>query len=72
MKDINLEEMVNAICKHIPHGYIVGLEMENGSAVVYLLTEPYGDYVDLPDAADKTIIEQLNDALLAANGWGRA
>ena len=68
LKDINLEEMVNAICKHIPHGYIVGLEMENGSAVVYL-TDPGGEYVKLPDAADKTITEQLNDALLAANGW---
>ena len=68
LEKINLERMVNIVCGHLPIGCVVTLEMEHGSADVNLI-DTNGDYVNLPDTTDKTIIEQLNDALLVANGW---
>ncbi len=60
-------ETINKICGHLPEGYIISLNLENGSAWVELL-DSNGNYV-LPDTTDKTIIEQLNDALCVANGF---
>jgi hypothetical protein len=44
--------------------------MENGCASVCLIF-PDGDHAILPDADDKTIVEQLSDALDAALVHGR-
>ena len=68
LKEINLERMVDIICGHLPTGWTVALEMEKGSATVNAVDD-FGNFATLPDTADKTIIEQLNDALLVANGW---
>ena len=61
-------ELINKICKHIPKGYVISLHMENGAAWVTLVNANDDD-ITLPDSADMTIIEQLNDALCVANKW---
>ena len=65
-----LEEMVEKICKHIPEGLEISLRMENGCAYVTLGADEVG-LVPLPDTTDKTLQEQLQDALLVANGYYR-
>ncbi len=55
----------NEICRDIPTGYEIRLCMENGAAWVTLHNSD-GDLIELPDAADKTLAEQLNDAVHAA------
>ena len=61
-------ELINKICKQIPPGYEIKLHMENGAAWVTLVNANDDD-ITLPDSADMTIIEQLNDALCVANKW---
>ena len=56
------------VCKHLPEGFEIHLCMEHGAAWVKLL-DAHGDSVELPDSADKSIDEQLNDALCVATGW---
>jgi hypothetical protein len=63
-----LEQMAEKICRHIPEGMEICLRMENGDASVTLGCDEVG-FIQLPDSADKTLQEQLNDALLVANGW---
>jgi hypothetical protein len=62
-----LKEIAEKVCKNVPHDYIISLCMENGCAWVEL--EKLGWHISLPDSADKTIVEQLNDALCVANGF---
>lgn len=62
-----LQELVNKISQHMPVGYELSLHIEHGSAWVELHTDHTS--IDLPDSADKTLVEQLNDALRIANGW---
>jgi hypothetical protein len=63
---MKLEEIVERICKELSDLYEISLNMENGSAYV-TLCGPAG-FIDLPDSADKTIVEQLEDALAVADG----
>ena len=65
---MDLFEIVNKICGHLQEHHIISLDMENGYAGVSL-TDTEGNYIELPDSTDKTLIEQLNDALCVANGW---
>jgi hypothetical protein len=68
---ISLDDAVNSVCRHLPDGYEIDLCMENGSAWVTLWrihVEGCG-VIDLPDSDDKSLIQQLNDALCVANGW---
>ena len=67
MKD-SFDDTINRACGHLPHGLILSLHMENGAAWVTLDTAD-GVNLALPDSADCTIYEQLNDALCAANGF---
>ena len=60
-------EIVNKICNQLPEGWLISLEMESGAAWVDLY-EGSG-IVELPDPTDKTIIEQLNDALCMSKGF---
>lgn len=64
-----MQDIVNKICGSLPDGFEMTLCMENGAAWVVLL-DPDGEIVELPDAADTTIIKQLNEALCVANGFG--
>jgi len=63
-----MEDIINKICQQIPAGYVISLNMENGAAWVSLVNTNDDD-IELPDSTDKTIIEQLNDALCVANKW---
>ena len=63
-----LQAIANRVCQHCPSGYVISLCMEDGAAWVQLDKGRAG-FVGLPDAADKTLLEQLNDALCVANGW---
>jgi len=56
------------MCKHTPPGYVIILNFEEGACFVQLGKDGIG-FIDLPDSADKTILEQLNDALCVANGF---
>ncbi|GAF75435.1 unnamed protein product [marine sediment metagenome] len=63
-----MEEIIEKVCQHLPINYTVLLCMENGSAYVEL-RDPLTLPVELPDATDKSLCEQLNDALCVANGF---
>ena len=62
-----LQEIAEKVCKNVPHDFIISLCMENGCARVEL--DKLGRHIPLPDSADKTLVEQLNDALCVANGF---
>jgi hypothetical protein len=61
------EQLVNKVCEHLPDGYELCLFMENGAAWL----EMYNNYtpIELGDPTDKSLVDQLNDALCIANGW---
>jgi len=59
--------MANRVCQHLPDGWELRLCMENGSVWVSLIDED-GDEMELPDSADKSLEQQVNDALCVACG----
>jgi hypothetical protein len=59
-------ETIEKICSHMPPGYILNICIEDGAAWVDLYS-PDGRKERLPDAADKNMVEQVNDALCKAN-----
>jgi hypothetical protein len=61
----DLLAMANKVCGQLPEGWEVQLCMERGAAWV-ALRDTNGDFHPLPDAADKSIEEQINDAIAAA------
>jgi len=63
-----LQDAANKICQHLPKNMVLSLCMENGAAWVELGVDRIGS-VELPDSADKTLINQINDALCVAIGW---
>lgn len=65
---MDIEQLANAACKHLPEGYIASLQMENGAAWVEL-HGPEGEKLNLPDSADKDLVDQFNDAIAVANGF---
>lgn len=60
--------LANAVCKHLPDGWHLNLAMEQGAAYVELYDRD-GNFVDLPDSADKTLEQQVNEAVCMANGF---
>lgn len=58
----------NKVAEHLPLGYTLSLRIERGSAWVELAS-PRESPIPLPDAADKTLVQQVNDALCIARGW---
>jgi hypothetical protein len=64
-----IQTVANKVCGQVPEGWEVQLCMERGAAWV-TLRNPDGDFEPLPDAADKSIEEQINDALAAAGVEG--
>jgi len=63
-----IDDVANRACKNLPDGFEIQLCMENGSAWVSLIDNA-GRLRALPDQADKTITEQLNDALCVSRGF---
>lgn len=66
--EVRDDKIIETICVHLPPGWVIGLYMEAGAAWVSL-SDPVGNIPKLPDSTDKTLTEQLNDALCVANGW---
>lgn len=68
-----LDEIIDNACRCLPDGIQVELCMENGSAWVELwrIDEYGGDELELPDAADKSLQEQIIDAVATAREWER-
>jgi len=66
-----LQGIANSVCQHCPPEYEIRLCMEDGCASVELwyIEASMDSRIDLPDSADKELLEQLNDALCVANGW---
>lgn len=60
--------LANRVCQHLPDGWQLDLCMERGAAWVQL-SNPAGDGVSLPDAGDKSLEQQVNDALCVAREW---
>ena len=73
MDDLPLMTVIDKVAEQVPAGYIISLRIENGSAWVEL------DRVEgprrargiqqLPDPADKSLQDQLMDALCVSQGW---
>ena len=64
---MDINDIINKICKHLPKGYELSLIMKNGSTQI----EMYNGWtkIELGDSADKSLVEQLGDALCIANGF---
>lgn len=60
-----VEELANQICEFIPEGFELSINFEDGCAGVTLSTQT--GWLELPDSADKSLAEQINDALNVAN-----
>lgn len=59
--------VANRVCEQLPEGYQIRVVMENGAAWVELIGVD-DNCVELPDAADKSLDEQINDAVCVACG----
>ena len=62
----SLESIIGDICQQLPECYIINLCMEHGAAWVTLSMKNVG-FIELPDSADKTLVEQLRDAVICAH-----
>ncbi len=62
-----LSDLADDVCLYVPIGYEISLNFESDGICVVLTK--CGHHVELPDSADKSIAEQINDALLVANGF---
>jgi hypothetical protein len=65
---LSVADVVNTVARFIPDGYTLSLHIERGAAWVKLENDE-GDDVPLPDAADKSLYQQINDGLARACGW---
>jgi hypothetical protein len=63
--------VANRVCRDLPEGFELRVCMERGAAWV-MLTNEYGDGIVLPDSADKSIDEQIEDAMQAARAAAMA
>jgi hypothetical protein len=63
-----LTDIANCVSGHLPEGWELSLCIENGSACISL-KDNKGRWPSLPDSSDKTLMEQINDAVCVANGF---
>ena len=63
------QSVANRICEHMPEGWVLSVLFEEGAAWVELRQDRQPENSELPDPADKTMLEQVSDALCVANGW---
>jgi len=64
-RGMKTRDMANRVCGHLPDGWTLCLVMERGAAWV-TLHDSNGCSEPLPDAAGKSLEEQINDAICAA------
>ena len=62
----DLYEAINRACGELPESIGISLELEKGSATIRIYDWSDMCYVETPDAADRTLVEQVGDALEAA------
>ena len=62
-----LQTIANDVCGNIPEEWVISLRMEFGSAWVEASNPDY-EAATLPDSADKSLLEQIGDALCVAKG----
>ena len=65
---LTLQEIANTVAQFLPLGHTLSLRIERGSAWVEV-TDQREVPVPLPDAADKSLYQQINDGLCRACGW---
>lgn len=59
--NMSINELVNLVCEHLPHGFKLDLDMERGAALVRLFDD---DYDELQQGnSDMTVGDQITDAL---------
>ena len=63
-----LQELAEDVCKYVPETYEINIVFLNNDALV-LLSANDGFVLESPEPAGKSLAEQLNDALLVANGY---
>lgn len=61
--------VAHRICEHTPEDCIISVRFESGAAWVELRRDRQPADTPLPDSSDKTLLEQVNEALCVANGW---
>jgi hypothetical protein len=59
---MTIDEAVNIAAGHLPEGWIVAIEVERGAGWV-ALHDGDGEAVDFDTSPDKTLGEQLHDAV---------
>jgi hypothetical protein len=59
---MSLMDTINNVCHELPGSHYLYIGMEYGSAWVECFNNK-GDQVELPDSTDKTLEEELQDAL---------
>ena len=69
-----LQAVANKICKHTPDDFEISLHIDSDNAYVSLwCIKQQNNHVvgviELPDNTDKSLLEQLNDAVCVANGF---
>lgn len=64
---IPVQVVANRVCNQLPGGYELRVVMGYGGAWLELIDGDCND-VALPDAADKSLDEQINDAVCVACG----
>ena len=64
---IPLQDVAEIVCKHLPVGYQIAIIMEKDAAWVDLI-DTYGNTIDI-DGADRSLYEQVNEAICNANGF---
>ena len=60
-----LEHKIEDACRVLPEGFTISICMEEGAAFVTLGCD-FSGYIKLPDSTDKTLAEQIDDAINVA------
>lgn len=62
---MTLDEALQKAAGVLPHGYMIHVGVERGAAWIELYN-PDGDEINFDSSPDKTLAEQLNDAIVEA------
>lgn len=61
-KGCPLYDLINEACGKLPEGWYLNIVMENGCASLEAI-DPLGEWVQLPDSTDRTLAQQVKDAI---------
>jgi len=63
--DLTVQEIANIVAQFLPIGYTLSVRIEHGSAWAEV-ADACGAHIPLPDFADKSLCQQINDGLCCA------